>query len=1308
MAYLKASSTFDSEQVAVASLDIPIEAEHATGDLIIISITQDGGGTEITTAASGWTLIGTQSGVQGQRTVNFWKIASSSSEATVTFSGSNALWAGTVTTWGSPHPTTPINVSSVTNMTGSSNTATSTSVTTTVNNCTLFFVCGYDNKNLQTVNPGDMVNIAKIYGISGISSSQFTGYRNQETAGASGTVSFLVSAANEAGQVWTIAIADADASSPSMGPDTRTVMTPLLRCGDFGIQHDVRSLTAPNTLTATTINTYSLSSTAGVLSLGIILASSPYGSFSRVRSIENTGTSTIYTGFVQNITSTDMSSGFLTFEFALATSSLRPASLSFLIVLEDSLGNWKAWEISNSRGIVTNIAYQAILDLENATVIDSGGTLDLTDIEKIGFLDPRLSATTTIQEFFIKNLFLAKRVILEGGSAESPVGVSFLKKAIDGWTDGFIVGLQGSGQVLSRFPYQIGGGVGKTYSSTFAQSSELPLPFNAKDTRRFWNVGNNSIVNVLKSTTGDIQNLTSTIFSTTTRQKFIVDPASISTGWDFAGSSFIGYDIESKASGVIFNSCTFASCYQLVLEGSGLDSVLVDKSLSSTAVITDSPDLISDSEFVSAGTGHAIEITDIGTFNFLRNTFTGYGANGTSNASIYNNSGGEVTLVLAEGDSIPTILNGAGATTIIDAFVESVGIAFTGLVAGSQVVIYDSGTTDEYFRTNSSSTTAGYDEVTTSLTIDYTIMKAGYVPIRVTGLELTSVQTTPVQQVEDRAYVASTGLTFNTNAFANTGTTRFDLTTASTVQNFYSFMIEAWIAQSSLNNVQFPIEPNGPNSFTFSGGWEWADQDAIDFLSRDGMRYRSGGTVTAIWLSILSIGEATGFTGRYQQELGEASTDTANTGPFDQLIQVYGDATHGNFNFDDYLVLKYQVNGYYQAITDVPAIYGTLADESYVVALEPQEIPDFVTGNPSITGVTITNHGASPVSWDAGNGAKNYSITITDSSTNSAEDIMRWINYNLSLGGTFQSDEAFNWPDMVITDGTNYETARGTVIGSAGATLKGIRVIRTGDVPHPGFVRFQADDGTYGLAPQTQSVTVTNGVAGTRVQVYDLTSSTELFNGTPTFPYTWNDSSPYVADREIRVRAMWQDETDAKIFIDTVIGTSTDTNPALAVRLNQEDDTVYISNNIDGSLVTGITIDDSALLIEFDTGSISWPQIYAYETYWLFTEEGIRDEARIIDAKDTANYAFNGFEIKNITDPEVPLTITGGWGYDETTGTTIALFDTSGGPIFAAPDRVVAFATGSGLSPEQAAQLTAIADDTPLIKSNTDLIPAVL
>ena len=67
-----------------------------------------------------------------------------------------------------------------------------------------------------------------------------------------------------------------------------------------------------------------------------------------------------------------------------------------------------------------------------------------------------------------------------------------------------------------------------------------------------------------------------------------------------------------------------------------------------------------------------------------------------------------------------------------------------------------------------------------------------------------------------------------------------------------------------------------------------------------------------------------------------------------------------------------------------------------------------------------------------------------------------------------------------------------------------------------------------------------------------------------------------------------------------------------------------------------------------------------------------------MEAIDGANYLFNDFKIKNVSSPEVPLTITGGWGRDAVTNETITLIDTTGGTIFSNPDLVILVETGGG------------------------------
>lgn len=80
--------------------------------------------------------------------------------------------------------------------------------------------------------------------------------------------------------------------------------------------------------------------------------------------------------------------------------------------------------------------------------------------------------------------------------------------------------------------------------------------------------------------------------------------------------------------------------------------------------------------FISDGTGHAIYITSAGTYDYDNNSFSGYGATASTDAVVYNNSGGAVTINVNSG-ATPTYRNGAGASTTIVAGAVTIQVTAT-------------------------------------------------------------------------------------------------------------------------------------------------------------------------------------------------------------------------------------------------------------------------------------------------------------------------------------------------------------------------------------------------------------------------------------------------------------------------------------------------------------------------------------------------------------------------------------------------------------------------------------------------------
>ena len=282
--------------------------------------------------------------------------------------------------------------------------------------------------------------------------------------------------------------------------------------------------------------------------------------------------------------------------------------------------------------------------------------------------------------------------------------------------------------------------------------------------------------------------------------------------------------------------------------------------------------------------------------------------------------------------------------------------------------------------------------------------------------------------------------------------------------------------------------------------------------------------------------------------------------------------------------------------------------------------------DPNLTSnITITNHGASPVSWDAGNGAKDYSITIQTDATGdnfTASQLLNEINYSVSQTDTYFGFNGFAWPEMLVQAGTSVETARGRLFGSLGAVLKGVRVVQSdGSSAHPAILRFQADDGTYGQAPVTATASVSGIVSGSRLRIYNETTATEIYNdiisGT-SYTDSYTDGTDFSSGDVVDIRLTYQSGTSAKLgFSATAISSSS----GWSILADQQDDEIYNTIAIDGSGVTKFDADyvndevDIVSAVDF-----SGHELYARFAYFITTEDGIRSFFGAFTAIDIANF----------------------------------------------------------------------------------------
>ena len=129
-----------------------------------------------------------------------------------------------------------------------------------------------------------------------------------------------------------------------------------------------------------------------------------------------------------------------------------------------------------------------------------------------------------------------------------------------------------------------------------------------------------------------------------------------------------------------------------------------------------------------------------GTYNLRNLSITG-------TLTLANTSGGNVTVRVPPGTSV---VNLGPNITVDDSVVAT--LTFTGLKLGSEVRIYEAGTTNELGGVEESGASFGFVHGGVG-SIDYVIFALGYQPIRATGFALAATDSSiPVQQVIDRVY----------------------------------------------------------------------------------------------------------------------------------------------------------------------------------------------------------------------------------------------------------------------------------------------------------------------------------------------------------------------------------------------------------------------------------------------------------------------------------------------------------------------------------------------------------------------------
>ena len=234
-----------------------------------------------------------------------------------------------------------------------------------------------------------------------------------------------------------------------------------------------------------------------------------------------------------------------------------------------------------------------------------------------------------------------------------------------------------------------------------------------------------------------------------------------STNFNNLGNA-ITFGTDTPAQSHVVNLCGFNACGQINPGVVSFTNNTIANSTSSAtgALILDRLDAtnLSNISFNSGETGHAIYITQAGTYTFTNFTYTGYGASGTTDAAVYNNSGGEVNINLS-GGMAPTVRNGAGSTTNV---IVTATLTLTGLPQGTLTTIVEVANRDNVLfqgtvgATNQIAYSYGGEEA--GMIVDVLFMNQAYDPNIGDLLDFTlpSIDATlPISLIIDRTYIQS-------------------------------------------------------------------------------------------------------------------------------------------------------------------------------------------------------------------------------------------------------------------------------------------------------------------------------------------------------------------------------------------------------------------------------------------------------------------------------------------------------------------------------------------------------------------------
>jgi hypothetical protein len=223
-----------------------------------------------------------------------------------------------------------------------------------------------------------------------------------------------------------------------------------------------------------------------------------------------------------------------------------------------------------------------------------------------------------------------------------------------------------------------------------------------------------------------------------------------------------------------------------------------------------------------------------------------------------------------------------------------------------------------------------------------------------------------------------------------------------TIKCVYSKLKELWKTNSTYIKYPFPMGPITDEQFEMINGWDWEDNTTRYLLRTGGWAVKdANGVSLEEWAGIISLGSIGASDQAYfQQAAAGSAVNFQLAGPVNQAIKVYGDGTHGNFDYRSYFKIFCRIYAKTYASSQISDI-GTSTMTYQVYRFPLSNTTDIkithddttVSTTSPYTGMSITWYGT-PQSIAIGASNYNFSIII-DGNNGTAEQIYEFVQYSL-------------------------------------------------------------------------------------------------------------------------------------------------------------------------------------------------------------------------------------------------------------------------------------------------------------------------